>query len=688
MKKINPSLLMALSLFFTIGSANADSDRGRIFKLAENVRSILWRSDPVPENFELTTEEADRAVAYSELEAEIGEFAYSANEKAMGSEASPCPPTQNLEEHEDKLALQEAIKRREFSIYYTGVFSDAEGLAQAEGVYGRNNYRSFMNAIASRGNSGAPPINSLNKLENKYLNSEGAVERDQWDSLSTVERSQLLQGYAESQVNQDVSIGLILSDYAIGSMLDNPNQWRESLKEIKDHLSFEEKVKIASHFGGAFGDDYNYDRANDVGDEGEGIVSIEEMLTAVRNSDTGGICRDVALAQSQILRELGVDHDDIYMIGYTTATGGHAVLAVEDPDNPGNIVKLNYSYITEENEVSGGAQLTQDTSLPDVGMQYRVYDADGKPVGRVPTEIGQIFNEVTNGQNNYDISKTYTLQKAEVQTPIGDGTVFTGTTSSGDNVVGVAINGRIDRGLTEIDYGVAVVKREGERTMVTMDQEALYGRLDYRLNTPDVRVGDNFRLNGFGGMRSEVMVMNTELEYKSNGAMKEGTNVDPMSTFYVGAEGEWESSDGRTRVNSEVVAESYVDWANEVNTSEGYTLALDNVRWTTGVEHGVTESMRVMGEGTIVMRQMGSSAILTAGIEDERRNYVIEGSYQTPLGDGLPSFMPGGSEAVSVAVAKSWQDEETGRGPNFRFYLERDLDFDNNRVGASVGWKF
>jgi len=671
------------SLFLSNVNA-ADSDRGKIYQLAENIRSILWRSDPVPENFELTQEESDRAVAYSELEAEISDFAYSTNGSREVDKQNPCPPVQDVDENKDKLALQDAIDRREFSIYYTGTFASEDALAQAEGVYGRHNYRSFMMGIYSRGNNGAKTINSLEKLENSFLNSDDAP--DDFDSLSALEQSQLLQKFAQDKIGQDVSLGLILSEYAIDSMIDSPGDWKSSLNEIKGHLSFEEKIKIASHFGGEFADRYNNDRAADVGDAGEGIVTIEQMLHSISSNEPGGICRDVALAQSQILRELGVDHDDIYMIGYKTATGGHAILAIDDPENPGNLVKLNYSYVTQESEISGGAQLTQDTTLPDIGINYRVYDADGKPVGNVPTEVGQIFKDVTN-QKSYDVAKSYTLQKAYVETPIGTGTVFTGRTSAGDNLVGVAINKKVEQGLWENEYGLALAKREGERTVVSIDQEALYARVNTRLNTPQLSYGDNFSMNGFAGMNLEGMVANTRVTNKEIGTTREGTGIDAMTTFYMGAEGEWNSEDGNTTVTSEVVASSYIDWKNEVNTTEGQTLALDNVRWTTGVEHGVTDSMRVMGEGTIIMRQVGSSAIISGGLRNERTGLSIDGAYQAPLSNSLPSFMNGATHSFSTGVTKDWKDEK-GRGPTFNLYYEKDLDYENDRVGGNVGWKW
>ncbi len=661
----------------------AESNRGGIFKLAENVRSALWRSDPVPEKFELTQDEADRAVAYAGLEEQISDYAYSTHSKE-GRDGNPCPPTLDPEEEKDKLALQDAIENRTFSIYFTGMFASEDALSQAEGAYGRRNYRAFMNALSSRGVGKAGSINTLGKLENKYLKSSGAVEN--WESLSAVEQSKLLQAYAESEVGGEVSVGLILSEYAIQDMIANPSDWKKSLNEAKEYLSFDEKVKIASHFGGEFSDRYNYGRANEDGDLGEGIVTIEDMLTSISTNEPGGICRDVALAQSQILRELGVGKDDIYMIGYATATGGHAVLAIKDPNDPKNIVKLNYSYVSEESDVGGGAQLSQDTTLPDVGMNFRVYDADGKPVGKVPTEMGEIFNEVTGGKS-YDLGKSYTLQKAVIKTPIGNGTAFTGRTSSGENVIGVAVNKEIKSKYMETEYGLAVAHREGDRTHVALDQTSFYARMNSRLNTPELKFGDQFSVKGFGGAKVEMMGMKTTVKYHDDGRVREGSNLEPMSSFYGGVEADWESKDGRTKVNSEVVSEYYVDWNNEVNTSEGQGLAFDNVRWTTSAEHGVTDHMKLIGEGTIIMRQTGTTGLLKGGVYDDRTKFSLEGGYQMPLSDDIPTFIPGSTKAVSVGVGKSWKDEK-GRGPSVILEYERDLDFDTNRIGATAGWVF
>ncbi len=87
------------------------------------------------------------------------------------------------------------------------------------------------------------------------------------------------------------------------------------------------------------------------------------------------------------------------------------------------------------------------------------------------------------------------------------------------------------------------------------------------------------------------------------------------------------------------------------------------------------------------MRQVGASALIKGGIYDDRSKFSLEGGYQTPLTEGLPTFMPGGTEAVSVGLGKSWKNKK-GEGPSIMLQYERDLDYDDDRVGVQAGWVF
>ena len=468
----------------------------------------------------------------------------------------------------------------------------------------------------------------------------------------------------------------------ISSMIATPSQWKTALNEVKDELTFSEKIEIASYFGEAFGDDYNYERD----DSGEDIVTVEEMLTSLSSDDTGGVCRDVALAQAQILTSLGVDKSSIYIVAYYDATGRHSVLAVEDADDPDKIIKFNYGYTTESGDVKGGAALTQDTSLPDFGMYFRVYDSDGDPVARVPSEIGQIFNEVTSGDyGKRDIAKSYALQKAVINTPFGNGTLFTGETSAGDEATGIAINQTMKSRYVTNEIGVSAITREGDRTLVSIEQQALYLRLKSILDTPSKKYGDRFSINGVASAQIETMYMNNTV-IDSDGDRTDSTNEEFSTTFATGLESFWQSQDHTTLISSELIATGNIDLKNEVNLSEGYTLAFDNLRWTTNYKHDVGEAMQVQGTGSFIVYNLGATAILEGKLNNVHSNWSASAAYQAPI-DELPVFMPGSSETLKFGVKKSLHNAND-HGLDMSLEYIHDLDYDVGNAYVGIGWTF
>ncbi len=666
-----------LVVFFFSFSAMADLDT--ILKLSEDVRDSVVEMEDLDEQeeFVLTEEKADTIYNLQKLDLETSEIV--ATRGPVAHADSPC-----FENGLISSEIAERIEGRKFKIYFTGTFSDGSDLGLNPGFSGKYNYSKYMNALRA---NGAPTgaINTIGKLENKYLSEN---PRDDWQNLSTVERGNILQAFATERAGEDVSVGLILSEYAIREMTRDPGNWKSSLNEIKDHLSFEEKLKIASHFGGRFSDNYNTDRANGEGDRADGIVTIEEMLESVRDNEPGGVCRDVSQAQSLMLQELGVGKDDIYQVSYRTATGGHVTTVVRDPDDSKRIVKINYDYMESTDDRNGGAALTRNDTMPEFGMNYRIYDADGKPASYVPTEFGDVLKDVTGGRSLKDgLTQNHSLQRVYVETPIGVGTAFTGTTSSGDNIVGVAISKRSqERRPNGLEYGVAIAKRDGQRSDVKVSETALYGTLKYTYNSPRIEKGP-FSLGMHGGIQGDIIVGQNRNEY-SWGSVREGVNTDVMTTTFVGVNADYESRDGRTRVDTDITLDGFVSHKNEQEGPDsGFTIAPNQITWSTAVQHEVSDDMLVMGESAILLREMGNSAVFKAGLLDQSRDLAGTISYQTPL-DDVPSFMPVSSEAVGFGVVKRF--EKPGRRVNGSFELgyERDLDYDQNQVKANFGFKW
>lgn len=686
--KIKKILICPIFIFSSINFSFAQSqDLERIVTLAEDARDIMVESEIKDKvEFKLDNDTSEIITELQDLDHEIAAIVPS----SVGIESprlsfgieNPCNSEQAI-----TADLSDRIKGRKFKIYFTGTFSSAAEMGLPEGYAGRNNFRNFMVFNSSTGHPDAFQIRTLSSLETKYLKTEKPKD---WDELNSVQRATRLRDFAESFSGASPSLGLILSEYAIADMTANPDDWKSSLNEIKDHLTFDEKLKVASHFGGRFSDNYNSDRAAGNGPQANGIVTMEEMLSSVRDGVPGGVCRDVSQAQANMLMEMGVPKDKIYQTAYMTATGGHVVMAVQDPENPDRLVRINYDYTDEINDRTGGAALTQNSSLPDFGASFRIFDADGKPIGKIPSEFGQVLRDATQGRTLSDgLTRNHSLSKVYVETPIGVGSVFTGKTASGDNIIGVAVSKETvdERRNSVSDYGVAVVKREGDRATVSIDQTALYAYLNYSYHTPRYEKG-NFSLGAKAGSNGELLIMDNTASY-NDGRERSGTNIEGTAGFHVGADVKYSLPSNGTSITSGLTLHGYADQSNiQEGPQGGIRPVIDRIVWDTAVDYQVSENMKLIGESAIVMRSIGNTAAFKGTLEDYTRGLSASAFYQTPLSDEVPLFDPMAREAYGFGVEKSIGNPARKVNGSLSLEYVRDLDFNQNILEATMGIKF
>lgn len=670
------SLLITMILFF-MTALQAEDGIGKLYHFSEDVRNVVHESSPIPEDFVLDEEQTDKAVAYMELDQELGDYAFSETLITPKDTDQPCDKTSSSDS--SKKALAKKIEERKYNIYFTMTFNDAKAVGLAEGFMGKDNYSTFILQQSQAGNFKANQIQNLNQLKNKFKSENPDITLS---ALSFKEREEKLRDFAKSHTGVEIPKGMLLSELVISHAISNPNDWKTGMSQAKDDLSFEQKILVASHLGGKFSDRYNYDRA---GGKGTGVVTIEEMLESVRSGKPGGICRDVSMAQSAILKELGVPKDKIYQLGYNTIGGGHAVVAIQDPNNPKNIVKLNYGYVSESDGAVGSSALIQNTSLPDFGMRNRVYDADGVPVASLPTEIGEVLYDVTEGNKGKIVPPSrHNLMKVNVDTPFGKGKVFTGETSSGDKVVGVALQKNFSTKRTDNEVAVAAISREGDRSFATLSQEALYLRAKTTFKGPRYD-SENFSISSRAGVETEALLMKNKLNY-SFGSQEE-SNVDVNIKPFIGASSTWSSDDKKTKLTADAEIEGYVVNDNiQTTLNEGTTLAFNKATFRTGIERKVTPQMKVVGETGVVLRQIGNSASFSGGIikESSSSNYRALATYSTPLTNDVPIFLPESQKSFGLSVG----GDHKRSGIYYQLEYNRNLDNKSNTVGLSAGWKF
>lgn len=657
MKKLNTIFLLSLS-YSPIFAAD---DIASLYSLSENVRNIVVKTDEFKEarspELRKTQNGVDQIVALSSLDKEIEIYA--------NSEDVNCEENKKLE----KEKLQREIENRDFVIYFSGMYSDnAEERSLSE--FRVENYRSFM-----LGQYNEAKITSNYLFDFKNLEKEASKNSD-YSKLSLDEKVKRLKEFSLTKYKIDVPTDLLTEEALRLELIRNPNDWKKNLSLVKENLDFDQKMRVAARMGSVFLNNYNYDRANSSGGT---KVSVEEMLEAARTNSPGGICRDVAYAQGQFLKELGVKENNIFIIGYDSSAGGHAVLAVQDPNNKDRIVKLNYGEMTKEDQLKGSSALKQDTQLPDVGMNFRVYNVDSKPIANIPTEIGQILKDVTNAKSPMISTKPYILNRLGAQTPYGNASIFTGTTSSGDKVVGASI----DKTFLAGDSGAltlagAYVTREVDSPVVEINQKVMFARMRAELYSPEFNVGKvvtraeiGTDLEIFSSQQTGATGKNKEYAFDSK-TLATNVGVD------VALKSEYRYSP-KSKISLESRAYGYVDWEDE-RASAKKTIAFDRVE--TGVTYEADlDEVEVMAKAGIVSRRIGHSYFVGSGLKVKSTDTSVYGTYTSPSGE-VPSFMPESSKRVIVGGEQSLGDMK------FTLEYKRDLDVNENIYFLNANYKF
>ncbi|MFN8369248.1 MAG: hypothetical protein U0T83_01350 [Bacteriovoracaceae bacterium] len=294
----------------------------------------------------------------------------------------------------DKSARYNEIKKMEarksnFTLSFVGSFNStpintAKINNQRSGWWTVNDF--FLQYQAYLDNNGSNN-QTLNTIFNQYKLT---------NSSDTSTRVKLLQDYNQ-YMNYNSSDydnkSLEMSYFAYNVV--QANSWNErskTLAYIKDNYSFDEKIKMTQLFGQIFANNYDYSRAKNDSLNSKN-VSCEEILSAVKNGTDAGVCRDISLCMSKLLSKMGVGKT--YVVGYATLGGGHATVVTQNPNNAKDIRIINYANAISNNGLSSGAALTQTSDMPNVGVSFKVFNTEGKPVANVPSSVGKALEAQT-----------------------------------------------------------------------------------------------------------------------------------------------------------------------------------------------------------------------------------------------------------------------------------------------------
>lgn len=173
----------------------------------------------------------------------------------------------------------------------------------------------------------------------------------------------------------------------------------DRLETYRDRLNTFDKIFIAQRLGSYFGDAYDYERSAGKGPtvgravEADQIFGASMLNALIGEKDVGsdnagkrilqpvtaGVCRDIAAAQGQVLKALGMK--DTYVIEGISPGGPHAWLYTQDPDDRSRTYILNYGSASTAIGQTGAAALFPSRLFgQEIGLRYNVNEPGGKTV--------------------------------------------------------------------------------------------------------------------------------------------------------------------------------------------------------------------------------------------------------------------------------------------------------------------
>jgi hypothetical protein len=447
--------------------------------------------------------------------------------------------------------------------------------------------------------------------------------------------------------HEPVALHLSPVEQVYAKLLDTPKDWQKILQENKDKLSSDEKISLVGLLGGAFDKHYNHARADDP--NSPGYVNTQELLTSVATNSIGGICRDVALAQTQMLETLGFKNN--YSVSYLDYVGRHTTVITTDPTT-GKIVKFNYNEVTGAASGSGTEALAQNTTLADVGIHYKVYDTKGSPVVQVPSELGQILSETTGVKDREFNAKNYNLNKVSFEQNGIYGNFFSGNTSSGVAVSGVALYSLSETEHLKTHAGLSVSQADGNRGTVTVSASNIYASAGFEAQSSKIKLG-RVEASVYGGSDVGVIRADASETYNSSGAVLKGKPIIDMTVAgFLGLKAEGKTSDGKTTIENNTYINMYPDYTN-VASVDKEMVAKNSVIVDTKMVHQLdNEDKSILVRTALIFRNYGSSAVLEAGITNKADKTRFLAGYRTPLTSDQPSFLPGATTSGYVRGEK------------------------------------
>lgn len=423
----------------------------------------------------------------------------------------------------------------------------------------------------------------------------------------------------------------------------------QAYRDLGKNLSFEQKVAFGSQLGGILFQGYDFSRLENK----EGVVSLREMIEARRRGEVAGVCRDMSFAVAQALKEMGATQS--FVVSFQTVGGGHTTVIVQDPDDSRKTYTLNYDAVTSSEGVSPLSHLKQDSGNPGLGIDYRIYSADGKHLTALPTHLGTMLEEMAGGDlRNLDpmIRSENSLLTAALENRNGfDAGASTGYTKDGDLVVAAHSSYTLKNDVAPGRYAIVLYNARGQtHDWGSREQTGFYFSGHQRIYSPVLKVkapGGEVRMRVLGKVDFTSFFGRGNVENLSQNFWGIRNNF----TYGAGSEVTYETSGGGTRVEGTLSATGGFG-KQDVRDEYSYGTDFRDITAVVSLNQRVSQGIEGFVKATFVKRreELGSQSRQEAGINFDLRNYrgsVVVGHEGQVQGPQL-AFIPGSTEKYFV----------------------------------------
>ena len=567
----------------------------------------------------------------------------------------------------------------------------------------QNSILDFFKNLFSFGGNDSPKENAINPtVKSDTVGADNCLECES----SNFKNSDDLQPYSVAfsvelgngkvQKNQQ-SVWLYENGASIDEYLiklkntTNNEEINKVLSEAGTELNFADKIVFASKVGGLFAENYNESR-DDTGEEVR-IITLEQLLESARtkNTDLGGVCRDIATAQAKVLHEMGVKNT--YVTTYAYAGGTHATVITQDPDDPTKIIKLNYSNL-DTTSVSGTGALSQDSLMPEVGISYSIYDHNGKSITRLPTTVGTLLESQTGGVST-PFTEDNVINVATIKgNVLGDSDKslsvqgFAASVEGNSKVYGVVANydfgyeGESFKNKSRISVGG--YQQDSDRSRVTTDAYAFYSRLQVDNSYP-IYQDKTFQIEAVGDIDLQSVVGSSDVH------TSDGTLVSPDGGGLVldyalrGNFGISSTIKGEKATGTIALTQHAVIMPNDVREDNSLVpnLNFDHFEINLNSDYKINEEdLKVFIESTAVLGGLGNRGRAITGIKNDTSSLAlgIEGATDSET----PIWVPGAETKFSAKVDHQMKVQEK----DIDLYLNFSHTETNSQTRGGIQFKF